>query len=165
MSANRFHDPSSASARLFEQAQHLIPGGSSKANFQVKPHPLDVASGRGCRIADLDGVERLDAINNFTALVHGHAFPPVVQAVTEQVARGSAFAASTREEIELAQLLVERVPGVERIRFANPGTERVMMAIKAARLHGARPRRRRTHHRGRLAVPVRGDLEVAADLP
>src|SRR5207245_764642 len=98
--------PSSASARLFARAQRLIPGGTSKANFNVKPHPFYVASGRGCRITDLDGVERLDAINNFTALVHGHAFPPVVQAVTEQVARGSAFAASTREEVELAQLLV-----------------------------------------------------------
>src|SRR3989442_360455 len=135
MSANRFLDPSSASARLFARAQRLIPGGTSKANFNVKPHPFYVASGRGCRITDLDGVERLDAINNFTALVHGHAFPPVVQAVTEQVARGSAFAASTREEVDLAQLLVERVPGVERIRFANSGTEGVMMAIKAARAY------------------------------
>jgi len=140
MSANRFLDPSSESARLFAQAQRLIPGGTSKANFNVKPHPFYVASGRGCRITDLDGVERLDAINNFTALVHGHAFPPVVQAVTEQVARGSAFAASTREEVDLARLLVERVAGVERIRFANSGTEAVMMAIKAARAYTGRDR-------------------------
>jgi glutamate-1-semialdehyde aminotransferase len=69
MSANRFLDPSSASARLFEQAQRLIPGGSSKANSQVKPHPFYVASGRGCRITDLDGVERLDAINNLFRVV------------------------------------------------------------------------------------------------
>src|SRR3989454_4900165 len=117
-----------------------MPGGSSKASFNVKPHPFYVACGRGCRITDLDDVERLDAINNFTALVHGHAFPPVVQAVTEQLARGSAFAASTREEVELAQLLVERVPGVERIRFANSGTEGVMMAIKAARAYTGRDR-------------------------
>src|SRR2546430_9208349 len=64
MSANRFLDPSSASARLFAQAQRLIPGGTSKANFNVKPHPFYVASGRGCRITDLDGVERLDAIRS-----------------------------------------------------------------------------------------------------
>src|SRR3989454_7548763 len=50
-----------------------LPICTSKANFNVKPHPFYVASGRGCRITDLDGVERLDAINNFTALVHGHA--------------------------------------------------------------------------------------------
>src|SRR3989454_8933191 len=117
-----------------------LPICTSKANFNVKPHPFYVASGRGCRITDLDGVERLDAINNFTALVHGHAFPPVVQAVTEQVARGSAFAASTREEVDLARLLVERVAGVERIRFANSGTEAVMMAIKAARAYTGRDR-------------------------
>src|SRR2546426_11117177 len=98
-----------------------MPGGSSKASFNVKPHPFYVASGRGCRITDVDGVERLDAINNFTALVHGHAFPPVVQAVTEQLARGSALAAPTREEVELAQLLGERVPRVGRARFAHSG--------------------------------------------
>src|SRR3989475_12775826 len=132
MSAHRFLDPSSASARLFAQAQRLIPGGTSKANFNVKPHPFYVASGRGCRITDVDDVERLDAINNFTSLVHGHAFPPVVQAVTEQLARGSAFAASTREEVDLAQLLVERVPRVERIRFAKSGTEGVLKGIMAA---------------------------------
>src|SRR3989442_12787040 len=121
MSANRFLDPSSASARLFARAQRLIPGGTSKANFNVKPHPFYVASGRGCRITDLDGVERLDAINNFTALVHGHAFPPVVQAVTEQVARGSALAASTREEVERAQLLVDRGPRAGSKRYADSG--------------------------------------------
>jgi glutamate-1-semialdehyde 2,1-aminomutase len=140
MGANRYLEPDSASAKLYEAARAVIPGGTSKANFHMRPRPLYVVSGRGCRVTDADGVERLDAINNFTALIHGHAFAPVVQAVTEQLARGSAFAASTPQEVALARLLVERVPGVEQVRFGNSGTEAVMMAIKAARAFTGRDR-------------------------
>ena len=90
-------------------------------------------------MTDVDGIGRLDALNNFTALIHGHGFRPIVEAVTRQVARGSAFASSTPEEVALAELLCERVAGLERIRFGNSGTESVMMAIKAARLYGTGP--------------------------
>jgi glutamate-1-semialdehyde 2,1-aminomutase len=130
----------SASARLFERARRVIPGGTSKANMRIRPHPCYIASGAGCRVTDADGVERLDALNNFTALIHGHGFRPIVEAVTRQVARGSAFASSTPEEVELAELLCERVAGLERIRFGNSGTESIMMAIKAARAYTGRGR-------------------------
>ena len=93
--STRFDDPQSRSRALFERARQVIPGGTSKANLHVRPHPFYLAEGRGCRVTDVDGVERLDAINNFTALIHGHGFPPIVEAVTRQVARGSAFASST----------------------------------------------------------------------
>ncbi len=138
--ANRYLEPGSASARLYERARRVIPGGTSKANVHMRPYPCYVASGAGCRVTDVDGVERLDAINNFTALIHGHGFPPVVEAVTRQVARGTAFAASTPEEVALAELLVARVPALERVRFGNSGTEAVMMAIKAARAYTGRDR-------------------------
>jgi glutamate-1-semialdehyde 2,1-aminomutase len=134
------HEDRSASARLFERARKVIPGGTSKANMRIRPHPCYIASGAGCRVTDADGVERLDALNNFTALIHGHGFRPIVEAVTRQVARGSAFASSTPEEVELAELLCERVAGLERIRFGNSGTESIMMAIKAARAYTGRDR-------------------------
>jgi glutamate-1-semialdehyde 2,1-aminomutase len=140
MTTKRFQDPDSASARLYARARQVIPGGTSKANMPVRPHPCYVAYGAGCRVTDVDGVERLDAINNFTALLHGHGYPPVVEAVTRQVSRGTAFAASTPEEVALAELLVGRVPALERIRFGNSGTEAVMMAIKAARAYTGRDR-------------------------
>jgi len=108
--------------------------------MQVRPHPCYFAYGAGCRITDVDDVERLDAMNNFTALIHGHAFPPVVEAVRRQVGRGTAFVGPTPEEVTLAELLVARVPGLERIRFGNSGTEAVMMAIKAARAYTGRDR-------------------------
>jgi glutamate-1-semialdehyde 2,1-aminomutase len=136
----RFDDPRSHSRALFERARQVIPGGSSKANLHVRPHPFYLTGGQGCRVTDVDGVERIDAINNFTALIHGHAFPPLVEAVSRQLARGTAFSASTPEEVALAELLVERVPGLERIRFGNSGTEAVMMAIKAARAYTGRDR-------------------------
>jgi len=136
----RFDDPGSQSRALFERARQVIPGGTSKANLHVRPHPFYLAKGHGCRVTDVDGVERLDAINNFTALIHGHAFPPLVDAVSRQLAHGTAFSASTPEEVALAELLVERVPGLERIRFGNSGTEAVMMAIKAARAYTGRDR-------------------------
>jgi glutamate-1-semialdehyde 2,1-aminomutase len=136
----RFDDPRSHSRALFERARQVIPGGSSKANLHVRPHPFYLAGGQGCRVTDVDGVERIDAINNFTALIHGHAFPPLVEDVSRQLARGTAFSASTPEEVALAELLVERVPGLERIRFGNSGTEAVMMAIKAARAYTGRDR-------------------------
>jgi glutamate-1-semialdehyde 2,1-aminomutase len=138
--ANTFLKPGSKCAEWFREAVRYIPGGSSKANLYMRPHPLYVEGGSGCWATDLEGVERLDCINNFTSLIHGHAFPPVVQAVTAQLARGTNFAFSTPEELQLAKLLVERIPGLERVRFGNSGTEAVMMAIKAARAFTGRDR-------------------------
>ncbi|WP_342723820.1 aspartate aminotransferase family protein [Bradyrhizobium sp. B097] len=82
---------------------------------------------------DVDGRRFLDLNCNFTTLIHGHAFAPVVEALTHQLQRGSCFANPTESEIELAELLCERIPQVHRIRFVNTGTEAVLFAIKAAR--------------------------------
>src|SRR5262249_57497798 len=122
MSGATYREPGSASARLYERARKVIPGGTSKANLHMRPHPCYVASGAGCRVTDVDGVERLDALNNFTALIHGHGFGPIVEAVTRQVARGSAFASSTPEEVALAELLCERVARAHPIPFRHPAT-------------------------------------------
>ena len=138
--ANVFLTPDSQSAKWYREAIQFIPAGTSKANLYMRPHQLYVRGGSGCWATDLDGVERLDCINNFTALIHGHAFPPVVRAVTEQLSRGTNFAFSTPEELMLAKLLVERIPGLEKVRFGNSGTEAVMMAIKAARAFTGRDR-------------------------
>ncbi|HWU37256.1 MAG TPA: aspartate aminotransferase family protein, partial [Candidatus Acidoferrum sp.] len=132
--------PGSQCAQWYREALRYIPGGTSKANLYMKPHPLYLRNGTGCWATDLEGVERLDCINNFTSLIHGHAFPPIVQAVEAQLSRGTNFAFSTPEELRLAKLLVERVPGLEMVRFGNSGTEAVMMAIKAARAFTGRDR-------------------------
>ena len=138
--ANTFLKPGSRCSEWYREAVQFIPGGTSKANLYMRPHPLFVRGGTGCWVSDLEGVERLDCINNFTSLIHGHAFSSVVQAVTAQLSRGTNFAFSTPEELLLAKLLVERVPGLELVRFGNSGTEAVMMAIKAARAFTGRDR-------------------------
>jgi len=137
---NTFLAAGSRCAGWFDEAKRYIPYGTSKANLFMQPHPLCIQGGNGCRATDLEGVERLDCINSFTALIHGHAFPPVVQAVTEQVNRGSNFSFATTAELELAKLMLDRVPGMEKIRFGNSGTEAIMMAIKAARAYTGRDR-------------------------
>jgi glutamate-1-semialdehyde 2,1-aminomutase len=98
-----------------------------------------MARGQGIRTWDLDGNEYRDFLGNYTSLILGHAHPEVVAAVEAQVRRGSAFAAPTETEIELAEEIRGRLPSIERIRFTNSGTEATMFAIRAARAFTGRP--------------------------
>jgi glutamate-1-semialdehyde 2,1-aminomutase len=132
--------PQSASARLYERARKVLPGGNSRTTVFTAPHPIYAQRGQGCRLTDVDGVERLDFIGNYTALIHGHLHPQVMAAVQEQLALGTCFANPTESEIALAEELCARVPSFEQVRFANSGTEAVMNAIKAARAHTGRPK-------------------------
>ena len=132
-------EPTMGSAELYQRACRVMPGGNTRTTLFVSPHPRYAARGSGCRIVDVDGVERIDAINNFTAMIHGYGHPDVTAAVMSQLALGTCFGMPTESEIALAELLVDRLPGVERIRFANSGTEAVMTAIKAARAFTGRP--------------------------
>lgn len=128
------------SAALYQRARNVMPGGNTRTTVFMEPHPLYGASGRGCRVRDVDGVERIDCINNFTAMIHGYADPRINAAVIEQLSLGTAFGMPTASEIDLAELLCARLPSVEHIRFTNSGTEAVMMALKAARAFTGRPK-------------------------
>ncbi len=132
--------PDSRSARLWREAQEVLPGGNSRTTVFMAPRPIYAAEGEGCWLVDVDGDRRLDLLNNYTALIHGHAHPTVTEAATRRLRRGASFPLPTAEEIELAALLVERVASVERVRFTNSGSEAVMMAIKAARGYTGRHR-------------------------
>ena len=134
-----YPDPTSRSMQLYQRARRSIPDGASRTLALIRPHPIYVASGKGAWVTDVDGHQYLDANNNFTSIILGHADPIVNEAVTQRLGRGTAFAMGTEAEIELAELLVGRVPSIERIRFCNSGTEAVMGAIKAARAFTGRP--------------------------
>ncbi len=121
------------SAELFLQAQEFLAGGVSRNTLLRQPHPLYVASGNGCRVVDVDGVERIDFANNMASLIHGHAHPAIVEAVTAQVKRGTAFTMATEVEIAYARHLCGRSANFDKLRFVNSGTEAVMAALKAAR--------------------------------
>lgn len=130
----------SASADLFERARRVLPGGVSRNTVLRHPHPAYAAHAEGCRITDLDGVSRIDFSNNMASLIHGHAHPPIVEAVTEQLRRGTAYMMATEAEVAFAEHLCSRSPSFEKLRFVNSGTEAVMVAIKAARAFTGRPR-------------------------
>ncbi len=124
---------SPTSAERAESLASVFPGGDTRSSAHYEPYPLVMAGGEGCHLTDVDGHEILDFMNNFTSLIHGHAFGPVVEAVQKQVALGSAYAAPSDEQIALGKLICERVPSVEHMRFTSSGTEGTQMAIRCAR--------------------------------
>lgn len=131
---------SSESARLHARAARVMPGGNTRTTLYQHPYPPYAVRGRGAVVADAEGEERLDFINNYTSLIHGHADPEIIAAVMEQLQQGAAFALPTGKEVGLAETLVERIPSVQQVRFTNSGTEAVMLAIKAARAFTGRPK-------------------------
>ena len=121
------------SREISERLSRSIPGGTTRSLAFYPPYPLAISSGSGCRLRDADGNEFIDLLNNYTASVHGHAVPAVNEAMMEQAARGTVFPAPGEPQAELAERIIDRVASVEKLRFANSGTEAVMMAVRAAR--------------------------------
>lgn len=124
---------------LTERARRVFAGGSTRLLSWIDPYPVYISHGSGAYIHDVDGNAIFDLTNNFASLIHGHAHPRIVAAVTGRVAQGTCFTLPTPTDVELAEVLLERLPGADRIRFLNSGTEAVMMAIRAARAYAGRP--------------------------
>ncbi|WP_198421181.1 aspartate aminotransferase family protein [Mesorhizobium carmichaelinearum] len=139
MDAN-LHMETSKSAALFERAKSVLPGGCSRNTILRKPHPIYAERGQGCYVYDVEGVRRTDFANNIASLIHGHAHPAIVAAVSLQLAKGTAFTLGTEAEIDYAEYIRSRNPAFERIRFVNSGTEAVMASLKAARAFTRRPK-------------------------
>lgn len=133
-------DTKSKSQSLYDEALQVLPGGISRNTVYRKPHPDYAIRGEGCRITDIDGVTRIDFANNMASLIHGHAHPEIIDAVTSQLSRGTAFTMATESELRFAQHMCGRNEGFDKIRFMNSGTEAVMAAIKAARAITGRPK-------------------------
>jgi glutamate-1-semialdehyde 2,1-aminomutase len=132
-SSERHSELTPESRALWERALRSLPGGNSRTTIFHDPYPLYAASGEGCRVTDVDGVERVDFISNYTSLALGHCHPRVVDAVRRQAGLLMSAAAASELEIEMAERIGERLPSVELVRFANSGTEATMLAIRAAR--------------------------------
>ncbi|TIQ44588.1 aspartate aminotransferase family protein [Mesorhizobium sp.] len=121
------------SSNLFRRGQRVFPAGVTRATIEKDPLPIYLERGEGSYVVDVDGNRLLDLNNNFTTLIHGHGFGPVVEAIGSVLRQGTCFANPMEHEIALAELLVSRIPAVEHVRFVNTGTEAVMYALKAAR--------------------------------
>jgi glutamate-1-semialdehyde 2,1-aminomutase len=139
-SKTAYRSESSHSYQLYQRALKVMPGGNTRHATALSPWPIYMSHGKGCRVTDVEGEERIDFLNNFTSLIHGHADPVVTRAAQERIAKGTSFHAPTGEDVELAELIADRVPYVETIRFCNSGTEAVMFLLRAARAFTGRPK-------------------------
>ncbi|MEM1044259.1 MAG: glutamate-1-semialdehyde 2,1-aminomutase [Bacteroidota bacterium] len=126
----------SQSKTLFATAQHAIPGGVNspvRAFKSVGGTPVFFERAAGPHLFDADGNRYVDYIGSWGPMLFGHAHPDVVRAVQDAATRSTSFGAPTEIEIRLAELVVELVPSVEKVRFVNSGTEATMSAVRLAR--------------------------------
>jgi glutamate-1-semialdehyde 2,1-aminomutase len=124
------------SEALFNRAQRVIPGGVNspvRAFKSVGGKPLFIQRGDGSHIWDADGREYIDYIGSWGPLIFGHRPPEVVKALNDVLEIGTSFGAPTEREVELAELIGELVPSVEKVRLVSSGTEATMAAIRLAR--------------------------------
>jgi glutamate-1-semialdehyde 2,1-aminomutase len=126
------------SKAAYERARLVLPSGCTRTVLHWPPFPLCLRAGRGTRLWDVDGNERIDFNFNNTTLILGHNHPRVVEAAEEQLARGTVLGAPTEAEPRLAEELLRRLRGAERVRFTPSGTEANMQAVRAARSHTGR---------------------------
>lgn len=120
----------------FERGRKVIPGGVNspvRAFRSVGGDPVFMASGEGAYLVDIEGRRYVDHVMSWGPMLFGHSHPEIVKAATAAVARGQSFGAATVAEIELAEEIVRLVPGIEKVRLVNSGTEATMTAVRVAR--------------------------------
>jgi glutamate-1-semialdehyde 2,1-aminomutase len=121
---------------LFARAQQLMPGGvnsPARAFGAVGGEPIVIDRGEGAYLWDVDGNRYVDYVGSWGPMILGHGHPAVVEALERAIHRGTSFGAPTAAENELAELIVEAVPSIEKVRLVNSGTEATMSAIRLAR--------------------------------
>ncbi len=124
------------SHELFEAACRLMPGGVNspvRAFRAVGGEPRFFARAKGSRLFDVEGNEYIDYVCSWGPMILGHAHPDIVRAIQEAAQDGTSFGAPSPHEVELARLVVEMVPGIEKVRMVNSGTEASLSAIRLAR--------------------------------
>lgn len=124
------------SLAAFDRAAKLMPGGvnsPARAFGAVGGRPLFMERAEGPFLYDLDGNQFIDFIGSWGPMILGHAHPKVVEAIQSAASRGTSYGAPTEAETELAELIVEAVPSIEKLRLVNSGTEATMSAIRLAR--------------------------------
>ncbi len=124
------------SAELYRRALPVLPGGVNspvRAMHSIGRDPIFVERGSGAELFDVDGNNYVDYVCSWGPLILGHAHPAVLEAIAEAAALGTTFGAPTAGEVELAELVSQRMPSVDMIRMTSSGTEASMSAIRLAR--------------------------------
>jgi len=126
------------SRELLDRLERSMPGGDTRSLAFFEPYPLAIARGAGCRMWDVDGNEYVDLLNNYTSTVHGHGCPEIMEAIAKQTSSGTVFPAPGELQAELAERICDRYASVDKVRFANSGSEAVMIAVRGARVFTGR---------------------------
>ena len=124
------------SKALFKEAEHLMPGGVNspvRAFKNIKGNPIFFEKAKGAYLYDADNNEYIDYIGSWGPMIMGHSNPVIVEAIKNQVELGTSYGAPTALESEVARLIKECMPSIEKIRMVNSGTEATMSAIRVAR--------------------------------
>jgi glutamate-1-semialdehyde 2,1-aminomutase len=147
------------SAALHDKASEVMPGGNTRSVLAYSPFPTAMARGEDCRLWDIDGHEYLDLCGEYTAGLFGHSEPLIHDVLHATLKRGTNLAAVGEGEEKLARILCGRFPSIERVRFANSGTEANLMALTAARAKTGRNAIMAVqggYHGGVLTFPLAG---------
>ncbi len=131
------------SAELYRRALKVLPGGVNspvRAMAAIGRDPVFVARGAGAELVDVDGNRYVDYVCSWGPLIHGHAHPGILAAVRAAAERGTSFGAPTAAEVELAEEVARRMPGVQMLRMTSSGTEATMTALRIARAASGRER-------------------------
>jgi glutamate-1-semialdehyde 2,1-aminomutase len=135
-----FRSRTPQSNRMHARLSKVLPGGETRSITHFDPYPIAIQAATGCTLLDVDGNQYIDVLNNYTSLVHGHGFAPTVEAIARAAASGVAYPAPHAYLLDLAELLIDRFPALELVRFTNSGTEATMLAIRLARRYTGRSR-------------------------
>lgn len=118
----------------YQEALRVMPGGNTRTVLFHEPFPLGIARGAGCHLWDLDGHRYIDFLGEYTAGIYGHSHPTIRAAIERTLDGGINFGGHNENEARLAEVVCERFPSIELVRFTNSGTEANLMAISAARV-------------------------------
>lgn len=124
------------SEALFNRATSLIPGGVNspvRAFRSVGMNPIYIDRGLGGHIWDIDGNEYIDFISSWGPLILGHSHPDILGAITSELIKGTSYGACNAREVEMAELICDFFPSIEKVRMVNSGTEATMSAVRLAR--------------------------------
>ena len=120
----------------FKKAQQVIPGGVNspvRAFKSVNLNPVFIQKGKGSILTDIDGNQYIDFLASWGPLIFGHAHDTILAAISDAAQKGTSYGAPTEYETKMAELIIEMVPSIEKVRMVSSGTEATMSAIRLAR--------------------------------
>ena len=135
----RYTEARPESLARFEKAQQFLPGGNTRSGLYYPPFPSTIAGGEDARVWDVDGNHYTDFVVEYTAGLYGHSNAKIKAAVKQALDDGIVLGGHNTVEARFAEVLCDRIPSIERVRFCNSGTEANLIALSAMRIATGRP--------------------------